>query len=159
MPSTEDFASQLPSLRRFAHALTGTAHMGDAYAFVTLQAILEDRPDAPRSLDSRAIFLRALIAIWLPMAWNFMGCESAKSRLDTMAPLSRAAFLLHTMERLSSEEIAGILDTTVQDAAQLLGFVTEQSRGVARDAGETVRYVEFGTSGSHGWLSAKAATS
>jgi DNA-directed RNA polymerase specialized sigma24 family protein len=40
---SERIAHELPYLRRYARALTGTQRTGDAYAVATLEAIIEDR--------------------------------------------------------------------------------------------------------------------
>jgi DNA-directed RNA polymerase specialized sigma24 family protein len=43
MPVSESLSAELPFLRRYARALTGSQHSGDAYVRTTLDAALADR--------------------------------------------------------------------------------------------------------------------
>ena len=66
--ATEDFvtnvAQELPFLRRYARALTGSQQSGDNYAAATLEAMLEDPDLVDRSISTKVALFGAFHAIW-----------------------------------------------------------------------------------------------
>lgn len=55
---------ELPFLRRYARALTGSQGAGDCYAAATLEAILADRHIYDTEISARAALFRAFHQIW-----------------------------------------------------------------------------------------------
>jgi hypothetical protein len=47
----------MPYIRRFARALTGSQASGDAYAAVTLEALLAGREELDEELDARPAYI------------------------------------------------------------------------------------------------------
>ena len=61
MPLSETIAPHLPYLRRYARALNGTQHSGDAYVVAVLEALVAapDSFDRSLAIERREVFLRA----------------------------------------------------------------------------------------------------
>ena len=116
----------LPYLRRFARALTGSQHAGDAFASEVLETISADPSVLDPELDPRTALFRLFIKIWLPMTRDVgfdarVDLGSAADRnLEAMTPLPRAAFLLHSMESLAIPKVAAALDVTSEEAERLI---------------------------------------
>ena len=61
---TQAIGRELPYLRRYARALTGTQRTGDNYAAATLEAILEDVDGFAESMSVRVALFHAFHSIW-----------------------------------------------------------------------------------------------
>ncbi|HVR89741.1 MAG TPA: response regulator [Novosphingobium sp.] len=111
-------AVQLPYLRRYARALTGSQSTGDAFVRATLEAALAD-PELQESLaGGRVPLYRAFNKVWAS-AYVEVGNDdgdggdhetAVQSRLATITPLNRQALLLTTLEDFSAEEAAQVMD-------------------------------------------------
>src|ERR1700721_1412209 len=66
---------QMPYLRRFARALSGSQSSGDAYAAATLEAILGGEASLTDELDPRPDLYRILLQIWSSVPLNLAGTE------------------------------------------------------------------------------------
>ncbi|MGE3716831.1 MAG: response regulator [Bauldia sp.] len=118
--------SDIPRLRRFARALTGSQAAGDASIALFLEAILKDPhslpPKARPELSAYALFC----AVWRQAEpdWRGPGWRSlrrgADARLAALVPDRRIAFLLHQLEGFSIDETAAILETTPDGVEDLL---------------------------------------
>lgn len=107
---------QLPYLRRYARALTGTQATGDAYAAATLEAILEDRSIFETSQPPRQSLFTVFHGIWTssgsPVEDGETGlAKAAQAHLSKLTPNTREALLLHTIEEFSTDQIAEIMQT------------------------------------------------
>jgi DNA-directed RNA polymerase specialized sigma24 family protein len=119
-PHSEDLASrigaQLPYLRRYARALTGSQSTGDTYAAATLEAILQDR-SAFETSDARVALFRAFHLIWTssgaPVAEASLDTleKRAQVHLSALTPNTREALLLRTVEEFRFDQIADIMRT------------------------------------------------
>jgi len=130
--STADLSDQigrdLPFLRRYARALTGSQRTGDNYAAATLEAILVDRSIFRASFEPRVALFRAFHMIWATAGAPTADTEDPRTRLesaalDHMAGLTnntREALLLSTIESFSNHEIGQIMDTTATEAGDLI---------------------------------------
>jgi len=126
-PSTP-IASNLPYLRRFARALTGTQASGDAYALATLKAIVADFGPSTKAPQTRLSLYRIFLKIWGSVAINQQSDASAATpimhaadrSLDAMTPLPRVVFLLRGLEGFSTAEIGEILERTPTEIQDLL---------------------------------------
>lgn len=112
----QQIATNLPFLRRYARALTGSQSTGDAFVRTTLEAALEDE-DLKKSLeDGRIPLYRAFNKVWssafmeVSEAGSMTGEHEAgaQARLRGITPLNRQALLLTTLEDFSPAQ-AGLI--------------------------------------------------
>ncbi|WP_159982950.1 MULTISPECIES: response regulator [unclassified Novosphingobium] len=127
MSVSDQIAIQLPYLRRYARALTGSQQSGDAYVRATLEAALADRSLREAIAHSRAALYGAFTRIWATshveepnLGGGGMHEQAAQERLATIAPTHRQALLLTTVEEFSREETAEILDLSVGEIDALV---------------------------------------
>ena len=128
MPESAIIVPQLPYLRRFARALTGSQSSGDAYAAATLEAILAGRAVLANDLDPRPGLYRILLKIWSSVPLNLATPEPESSvtasavahNLDAITPLPRVAFLLRSMEGFSLDQVASILEISADEVEALI---------------------------------------
>ncbi|OWJ85639.1 response regulator [Haematobacter missouriensis] len=117
---------QLPYLRRYARALTGSQTTGDAYAAATLEAILEDRSVFEGARSPKVALFRAFHLIWssagapIAEAVGDVLERRAQVHLGTLTRNTREALLLRTVEEFSFEEIAEIMQISAAEAEELL---------------------------------------
>ncbi|PRY92904.1 response regulator receiver protein [Hasllibacter halocynthiae] len=116
-------AGQLPYLRRYARALTGSQPSGDRYAEATLMAILEDRSVFDRALEPRTALFKVFNSIWISSGApvDEDGGEGglsgrAQAHMQNLTPNSREALLLHTVEEFGFDQISSIMDIPQEDA-------------------------------------------
>ncbi|MBC2669973.1 response regulator [Novosphingobium piscinae] len=122
-------AAQLPYLRRYARALTGSQTTGDAFVRATLEAALGD-PELQRSLGGgRVPLYRAFNKVWssacmevaveVPVGSGDLEL-AAQRRLAAVTPLNRQALLLTTLEDFSVEDAAAVMDLEVSQVDALI---------------------------------------
>jgi CheY-like chemotaxis protein len=125
-------ARELPYLRRYARALTGSQSSGDAYAVATLEAILGDREILGSGLEPRVALFRAFHAIWTsvgsPVAED--GADTLEQRaqvhLSGLTRNTREALLLRTIEDMRYDQIAQIMDVSVSEAEELVAIALRE---------------------------------
>lgn len=126
-----EVAAQLPYLRRYARALTGSQTTGDAFVRATLEAALADR-DLQRSLaGGRVPLYRAFNSVWSSAYLDLpeqpaQGGDlevAAQQRLSVITPLNRQALLLTALE-----------DFTIADAARVMDLAPEQVESLIQEA-------------------------
>lgn len=107
---------ELPYLRRFARALTGSQESGDAYVVAMLETLVADGRSFRRDLPPRTAVYQAFLQVWnaLPINQRTAPPDSslegiADKRIETLTPLPRQAFLLASIEEFSAADIATIL--------------------------------------------------
>ena len=130
-------AAELPYLRRYARALTGSQSRGDSHAAATLRAIIANRDLMDDALNPRVALFRAFHLVWsgaqdLAEETALSPAEArARDRLDILTPRSREALLLRTIEEFRIDEIAQIMGVSA-DAAQALvtSALREMQNGV-----------------------------
>jgi CheY-like chemotaxis protein len=115
---------QMPYLRRFARALTGSQASGDAYAAATLEAILSGSAALADDLDPRPALYRILLQIWRSDPLNLTATgpaiPAAARNLDAITPLPRLAFLLRSMEGFGLDQVAAVLQQPVNEVEALI---------------------------------------
>ena len=128
---------ELPYLRRYARALTGSQTAGDNYAVATLEAILSDR-SLMDTEDTRIGLFRTFHAIWQssgqPVEQESQTPQEARAQahLRGLTPNSREALLLRTIEELRYEQIATIMQIDQDEAEELVQIaMTEMSNSMA----------------------------
>src|SRR5262249_26088216 len=122
MSMADQIAVQLPYLRRYARALTGSQSSGDAYVRATLEAALTDKTLLDQIGEGRVALYAAFNRIWShgPIEPTGPGRpddggaleQAAQTRLSHVTPAHRQALLLTTLEDFTAEEAARILDTS-----------------------------------------------
>jgi CheY-like chemotaxis protein/DNA-directed RNA polymerase specialized sigma24 family protein len=121
MSMADQIAVQLPYLRRYARALTGSQTSGDTYVRATLEAALADQQLLDQIGGGRVALYTAFNRIWstghvetaaAETASGGVHEQAAKERLSHVTPAHRQALLLTTLEDFTVEEAAQILDTT-----------------------------------------------
>jgi CheY-like chemotaxis protein len=113
MTISEQIAPHLPYLRRYARALTGRQTSGDAYVVELLEALIADPAIIRQDLHPRLALYCTFTRLWGSVRLNNAppvpaepGQPAVDQRLAELAPLPRQAFLLHTVEDFSLDEVA-----------------------------------------------------
>lgn len=133
MSLTNRVAAQLPYLRRYARAVTGSQASGDAYVSATLEALIADVSSFPETSNDRVslykmfgmLYRSATIEIKSessPFAWE----ERAAANLNAVPPVARQAFILSAVEAFSPQEIGEILDVNDDEVMSLLREASEE---------------------------------
>ena len=127
---TEEIIAELPSLRRYACALTGSRRTGDEYIRIALAALAEEPWRLGTGADVKPQLFRLFHhAVDAPFvrAWDPSSDEAdtvphpniERGVLD-LPLLSRKLLLLVTLERFPLEHAAAILGVPIRDAEQRL---------------------------------------
>ena len=128
----QSVASELPFLRRYARALTGSQRAGDNYAAATLEAILSDRTMIEDPAEMRVGLFRAFHVIWQssgqPVEETQPGSREdiAQKHLRSLTPNSREALLLRTIEELRYEQIATVMQVDTGEAEELVQIALQE---------------------------------
>ncbi len=144
MSTSQAVAQHLPFLRRYARALTGSQHSGDAYVAAALEALIEDRSVLEGS-EPRVALYRLFTKIWNSVVVNDASETAAdakmpvEQRLGHLTAQPRQAFLLVALEGFSEEDAATILDI---DVPTLRGLVEESGRELAAEIATEVLIIE-----------------
>jgi DNA-directed RNA polymerase specialized sigma24 family protein/CheY-like chemotaxis protein len=126
MVSSHQITEQLPYLRRYARALTGSQSSGDALVAATLQAILADRKALESKLPIRLGLYKLFHALWantqvLDHPSEDSGfAATAVARLRVLTPPHRQSLLLTTVEGFSADEASEILGVSHDEIATLV---------------------------------------
>ena len=141
MPSVDlaqSIGRELPFLRRYARALTGTQSVGDNYAAATLEAILSDRSLIEGSSDTRIGLFKTFHAIWQSSGQPVEQGETtarearAQAHLQALTPNSREALLLRTIEELRYDQIAEVMQTSQEEAEELIQIALNEMGSALR---------------------------
>jgi CheY-like chemotaxis protein len=122
MAIREVLAPQLPYLRRYARALTGSQAAGDAYVRATLTALLAGDAELESYLTPKVALYRLFHTIWTKtrdIADRDCRGEgdyaNADARLQRVTASARAALLLTAVEGFSITEAAHVLQEAPED--------------------------------------------
>jgi CheY-like chemotaxis protein len=121
-------AANLPFLRRYARALTGSQTNGDAFVRAMLEAALADEALMATLEGGRVALYHAFTKVWASAALEHTAAGSAASeheagaqaRLGVITPPARQALLLTTLEDFTVSEAAAILDRSPAEIATLV---------------------------------------
>jgi DNA-directed RNA polymerase specialized sigma24 family protein len=133
MSLSEKIAPEVPYLRRFARALSGSQKSGDSYVRSTLEALVADPSMFPKDVTPRIGLYRVFLKLWNSVGTNefpdfdFDEIELVHS-LQTITPRPRQAFILLSIEGFEAEEIAEIIETDIDTVADL---IAEADREIA----------------------------
>jgi DNA-directed RNA polymerase specialized sigma24 family protein len=122
----------LPFLRRYARALTGSQTSGDTYAAATMEALIAD-PSELSGENVKVELFNAFHKIWTS-AGNVIEDdaltplpreERAQWRLRGLLPNTREALLLQSVEGFSIADIAAIMEIETSEAETLVTHALE----------------------------------
>jgi CheY-like chemotaxis protein/DNA-directed RNA polymerase specialized sigma24 family protein len=145
MSISKEIAPQLPYLRRFARALSGSQASGDAYVVAALEALIEDPSIFPRNLPSRPALYHVFLKLWSSMPVNTQaspaGAEhrAPEKNLGLLTPQSRQAFLLRTVEGFSVVEVGAILG---KDEPAVLALLDIAAHEIAEQVATDILIIE-----------------
>ncbi|MCA8880963.1 MAG: response regulator [Rhodobacteraceae bacterium] len=125
MTLADSIATDLPYLRRYARALTGSQSSGDRYAAATLEALLQDAAPVHDASTPRVGLYRAFHTIWSSAGRHVEQGETgavaqAQKRLDPLKPGAREALLLSSIEEFRPEQVAEIIGQPLGDVHALI---------------------------------------
>lgn len=109
MSIRQQLASQLPFLRRYARALTGSQSLGDAAVRETLEALLEAPDEWDETAPVKAELFRTFHRIWKS---DMIASLESRGRSGVIAQFPvkrRQSLLLSTIEGFTADEVAIIL--------------------------------------------------
>jgi len=139
-------AQHLPYLRRFARALSGSQASGDAYVASFLEILVSDPSGFPVDLEPRVAVYQTFLKLWNSVGFNLAPeghMEPADGTVDeklmSITPIPRQAFLLCSVEGFDMDEVAQILDASVDEVRNL---VDEAGREIARQVSTAVLIIE-----------------
>jgi CheY-like chemotaxis protein/DNA-directed RNA polymerase specialized sigma24 family protein len=127
-------APELPFLRRFARAISGSQESGDAYVEAMLETLVADNRSFDAELPAKVATYKSFLQIWRSMPINNRtepvgagGMESvADKRIETLTPMPRQAFLLAGLEQFSTPEIGKILNVPEKEVKRLLDAASRE---------------------------------
>ena len=128
MSVSQSIAPHLPSLRRFARALSGSQQSGDAYVVALLEALVDNPSIFPANIDPKIALYQIFLKIWNSVDANaFPNFKSDSVRgLQTLTPKPRQAFLLLSVEGFDADAIGTILETDPEEVASLIAIADHE---------------------------------
>lgn len=147
MTLSQTIVPELPFLRRFARALSGSQESGDAYVVAMLEALVADSSIFPKSMDTKTAVFHTFLKVWNSIALNettgsgrdlSLG-NAPERRLEAISNRPRQAFLLITVEGLSIEKAGQVLDTTPEEVRKL---IDQAGREIAEQVATSVLIIE-----------------
>ncbi|PUB14920.1 response regulator [Yoonia sediminilitoris] len=124
-------AAELPYLRRYTRALTGSQARGDQYTIATLEAILKDRTAFENGDPTKVNLFKCFHAIWVTSGQQLADSDDAlRSRaqglLAKLTANSREALLLRTIEDFSIDHISKIIQIDVEEVRRLISVANAE---------------------------------
>ena len=143
----DQVATNLPYLRRYARALTGSQATGDAFVRATLEAALADEGLKADLQGGRVPLYRAFNKVWSsayleieePTDLESLHEEAAQGQLKKVTPLNRQALLLTTLEDFSIEEAGHVMDLQTSEVESLVQQAVEE---IDRESATSVLIIE-----------------
>jgi len=139
-------SANLPFLRRYARALTGSQASGDAFVRTMLEAVLADDGLKATLEGGRVPLYRAFSNVWASAALEHSGGDTtseheagAQARLGAITPPGRQALLLTTLEDFTIVEAAAILE---REPAEIERLVSEAIAEIDREQTTSVLIIE-----------------
>lgn len=143
MSSLKDaLARELPLLRRYARAMTGSQAVGDACVRALLEAMMAEPQFLDDTRPPRLALYRLFHAVWgdtIGRARATGKPGTPEERLAALAPVHRQALLLTVVEGFSFAETAEILGL---DPVQVPNLVEEAQAELERQMETTVLIIE-----------------
>jgi CheY-like chemotaxis protein/DNA-directed RNA polymerase specialized sigma24 family protein len=145
MSLSDTIAPQLPYLRRFARALSGSQASGDAYVVAMLEALVADSSLFPRNMATKPAIFYTFLKVWDSVKINATREERTSSmdapgrHLDGISHRPRQAFLLVAVEGLSIEDAAMAMDC---DVAEISALIDQAGQEIAEQVATSVLIIE-----------------
>ncbi len=144
MTIAEEITANLPFLRRFARACTGSQKSGDAYVVSMLEVLVADPGVLGTGRPARVAIYRAFLKLLNSLPINGRSAcqpslDEATRNLDVLAPRARQAFLLVAMEGFKPQDAAEVLEVGPADFERL---IDEAGREIARQIATDVVIIE-----------------
>ncbi|SOB99281.1 response regulator [Rhodobacter maris] len=128
---SQAIAGELPYLRRYARALTGSQTSGDAFAVATLESLLVDPSVVEAAPRPKVGLFHAFHLVWASA--GAPGSEAtegpaarAQALMAGLTPNSREALLLQAIEGFSQEEIGAIMQIETDEVATLIAAANDE---------------------------------
>jgi CheY-like chemotaxis protein/DNA-directed RNA polymerase specialized sigma24 family protein len=121
--------SEIPYLRRYARAITGSQRTGDSAVRMVLETLLEDPAALPEQQSVRRGLYRLLHKVWPTETLSDDEADNPTAMLDQK---SRQALFLSAVEGFSTGDIAVILDVSEALADQHLNTARDIIEGELR---------------------------
>ncbi|MDO9524353.1 MAG: response regulator, partial [Gemmobacter sp.] len=123
---TTAIGTNLPYLRRYGRALTGSQSSGDRFAAATLEALLEDISAMEADAEPKVALFRAFHVLWSSAGAPVGDPDSrlsarAQHHMEQLTPHSREALLLNVIEGFSADQISRIMGIEQSAVAELIG--------------------------------------
>ena len=124
-------AAELPYLRRYTRALTGSQSRGDKYTIATLELILKDRSDFDNDDPVKVNLFKCFHAIWSSSGQLFADPGDdpqgrAYGLLSKLTANSREALLLRTVEEFSIANIGKIMGVDSDEVRRLIATANKE---------------------------------
>jgi len=124
-------AAELPYLRRYTRALTGSQSRGDKYTIATLEVILKDRSSFDNDDPVKVSLFKCFHAIWSSSGQQLSDPEDSlrgrtQGLLASLTANSREALLLRTIEEFTLDNIAKIMQTDIEDVRRLISAANDE---------------------------------
>ena len=128
---TAAIGANIPFLRRYGRALTGSQTSGDRFATATLEALLEDLSAMEVADDPKVSLFHAFHLVWSSAGAPLGEPDSAMSaraqaHMARLTPNSREALLLNVIEGFNHDQIGKIMQLDGDEAAWLIGVATAE---------------------------------
>lgn len=141
---TERVGQNLPYLRRYARALTGSQAEGDRYAAATLEALLADLSMFEKGLSAKVALFKIFQSIWSTSGGTFAADDDglagrAHKHLSALTPNTREALLLHTIEDMTQDEVADVMNQSADEVRELIDIAY---REMAKSASGAIMIIE-----------------
>jgi len=136
--------ANLPYLRRYARALTGSQDTGDRFAAATLEAILADPAPFDGAEDAKLALFHAFHLVWASAGAPLGEPDTrlsarAQDHMARLTPNTREALLLNAIEGFQPEEIGAILQL---DAGEAVGLIEIALREMEASVAGKVMIIE-----------------
>jgi CheY-like chemotaxis protein len=147
MSISAQIAANLPYLRRYARALTGSQESGDKFVRATLEAALADEALKASMAEGRVPLYRAFTTLWRSATSGTSDTNgasglhegNAQARLSSITPINRQALLLTTLEEFQPHQVGEILGVSGEEVSTLVEkAITE----IDREASTSVLIIE-----------------
>ena len=147
MSISAQIAANLPYLRLYARALTGSQESGDKFVRATLEAALADEALKASMAEGRVPLYRAFTTLWRSATSGTSDTNgasglhegNAQARLSSITPINRQALLLTTLEEFQPHQVGEILGVSGEEVSTLVEkAITE----IDREASTSVLIIE-----------------
>lgn len=118
MPLRNVVGAELPYLRRYARAITGSQSLGDAAVRETLEALIEAPEEFSLDKPARAELFRAFHRVWSVESLSPIEIRTRSGTIASLPLKAREALLLTAVEGFSEREAAMILELEPAVAAK-----------------------------------------